>query len=194
MNMGSILPNIAIRVKLCIMLFLIMMKQQYTSIFVIISSAITFYAQKHGGAVASLDVIPFQARIANALVSYSSYILKMLYPSKLAVLYPHPGSFPWWHITGACFLLICVSLYAVRVIKERPYFIVGWLWYLGTLVPVIGLVQVGSQSMADRYTYIPLIGIFFIIYYVLHVYLIIVEDPKAVIYMFTGRDRKTNKR
>jgi Tfp pilus assembly protein PilF len=132
-------------------------------VLVLMSSAMTFYAQKHGGAVASLAVIPIQARISNALVSYTSYILKMLYPSKLAVLYPLPGILPWWQITGACFLLLCISFSAIRLVKQSPYFIVGWLWYLGTLVPVIGLVQVGNQSMADRYTYIPLIGIFFII-------------------------------
>jgi tetratricopeptide (TPR) repeat protein len=132
-------------------------------VLVVMASAITFYAQKHGGAVASLDAIPIQSRIANALVSYVNYIIKMIYPSNLAVIYPHPIIFPWWQITGACILLLSVSFIAVRFIKRSPYFFVGWLWYLGTLVPVIGLVQVGNQSMADRYTYIPLIGIFIII-------------------------------
>ncbi|MBN1363600.1 MAG: glycosyltransferase family 39 protein, partial [Syntrophaceae bacterium] len=103
-------------------------------VLVAISSAVTFYAQKHGGAVSSLDVIPIQARISNALVSYASYILKMLYPAKLAVLYPYPENFlPWWQIAGACFLLSGISFWAIRVIKKSPYFIVGWLWYLGTL-------------------------------------------------------------
>ena len=132
-------------------------------VLVVMSSAITFYAQKHGGGVISLDAIPIQARIANALVSYVNYILKMIYPSDLAVLYPYPRNFPWWQITGAFLLLLSVSFLAVRFIKRSPYFFVGWLWYLGTLVPVIGLVQIGNQSMADRYTYIPLIGIFIII-------------------------------
>ena len=132
-------------------------------VLVVISSVITFYAQRHGGAVKSLEIISIQARIANALVSYASYILKMLCPLKLAVLYPHPGSYPWWQITGACSLLLFISFSAIRVIKQSPYFFVGWFWYLGTLVPVIGLVQVGTQSMADRYTYIPFIGIFMII-------------------------------
>ncbi len=132
-------------------------------VLVVISSAITFYAQMHGGAVKSLEIIPIQTRIANALISYAAYILKMLCPSRLAVLYPHPGSFPWWQIAGACFLLLSISFLAIRIRKQSPYFITGWLWYLGTLVPVIGLVQVGNQSMADRYSYIPLIGIFFII-------------------------------
>jgi tetratricopeptide (TPR) repeat protein len=132
-------------------------------VLVVMSSAITFYAQKHGGAVASLEVIPLKARVANALVSYANYIGKMVYPSKLAVLYPHPGMLPWWKIAGACLLLVSISFLAIRIVKQSPYFAVGWLWYLGTLVPVIGLVQVGSQAMADRYTYVPLIGIFIII-------------------------------
>jgi Tfp pilus assembly protein PilF len=110
-----------------------------------------------------LDAIPIQDRTANALVSYVNYLIKMIYPSGLAVIYPYPASFPWWQITGALLILLSVSFLAVRLIKKSPYFIVGWLWYLGALVPVIGLVQVGDQSMADRYTYIPLIGIFIII-------------------------------
>ncbi len=130
---------------------------------VIASGIITFYAQTHGGAVQSLDIISIQPRIANALVAYVSYLLKMLYPSNLAVLYPHPGSYPWWQIAGAFALLLFISFSAIRVMKQSPYFFVGWFWYSGTLVPVIGLVQVGVQSMADRYTYIPLIGIFMII-------------------------------
>jgi tetratricopeptide (TPR) repeat protein len=132
-------------------------------ILVAIISALTFYAQKQGGAIASFDFIPLKVRIANALVSYVKYIGKMIYPSNLAVFYPHPGMLPWWKITGACLLLVSISFLAIKVIKQSPYFAVGWLWYLGTLVPVIGLVQVGTQSIADRYTYIPLIGLFIII-------------------------------
>jgi tetratricopeptide (TPR) repeat protein len=132
-------------------------------VLVAMSSAITFYAQKHGGALKSLGSFSLKARIANALVSYTSYIGKMVYPSKLTVLYPHPGMLPWWKIAGACLLLVSISFLAIRVVKQSPYFAVGWLWYIGTLVPVIGLVQVGIQSMADRYTYVPFIGIFIII-------------------------------
>jgi protein O-mannosyl-transferase len=132
-------------------------------IFVVISGVIALYAQKHGGSVASLEAITIQTRIANALVSYVNYLIKMIYPYGLTVIYPYPASFPWWQITGALFILLSVSFLAVKRIKQSPYLIVGWLWYLGTLVPVIGLVQVGDQSMADRYTYIPLIGIFIII-------------------------------
>ena len=132
-------------------------------VLVALSGAITFYAQKHGGAVASFEAIPHKARVANALVSYAGYIEKMFYPSNLGALYPQLGILPWWKVAGACLLLIAISFLAIRNIKQRPYFAVGWLWYLGTLVPVIGLVQIGSQSMADRYTYVPLIGLFIII-------------------------------
>jgi len=128
-----------------------------------ISCVVTFLAQKHEGYVRSLDVLPLTVRIANALVSYVKYIGKMIWPTKMAVLYPHPGVFPWWKIAGAFLLLLSISLLIIRGIKQNPCFAVGWLWYLGTFVPVIGLVQVGSQSMADRYTYVPFIGLFIII-------------------------------
>ncbi len=126
------------------------------------SSAMTFYAQAHGGAVGSLDVIPISSRIANALVTYAAYLLKTVCPSGLAAMYPHGGMPPWWQTSGALLLILSTSYWAIKAIKQRPYVAVGWLWYLGTLVPVIGLVQVGTQAMADRYTYIPLIGLFII--------------------------------
>ena len=126
-----------------------------------VSSIVTFYVQQGGGAVGSLYAFPFIIRISNALASYISYIEKMLWPQHLALLYPHV--LEGWKIAGAFLILIFISYVAVRVMKRFPYIIVGWFWYLGTLVPVIGLVQVGSQSMADRYTYVPLIGIFIII-------------------------------
>jgi tetratricopeptide (TPR) repeat protein len=132
-------------------------------VLVAISSAITFLVQKQGGAVSSLDAIPVNIRISNALVSYGAYIVKMIWPSKMAVLYPLSDIIPWWKILLSCTLLISMSYLAIRHIKKRPYISVGWFWYLGTLVPVIGIVQVGRQAMADRYTYIPLIGIFIII-------------------------------
>lgn len=127
------------------------------------SCVVTYIAQKSGGAVISSEVYPFTLRVANALVSYIGYIGKMLWPSKLALLYPHPLALSWWQIAGASLLLIAISLLAIKNASRRPYFIVGWLWYLGMLVPVIGLVQVGAQAMADRYTYMPLVGIFVII-------------------------------
>jgi tetratricopeptide (TPR) repeat protein len=112
--------------------------------------------------VGSLDRFPLTIRIANALVSYIIYIGKMFWPVKLAAFYPHPGVLPWWQVAAACLLLVFISFLAIRYLKHRPWFIVGWLWYIGTFVPVIGLVQVGYQAMADRYTYVPLIGLFVI--------------------------------
>jgi protein O-mannosyl-transferase len=125
-----------------------------------LSAMVTVYAQTSGGAVKDLDIFPPLIRIANAVVAYAAYLLKMIWPSDLAVFYPHPGMPPSWQVAAAVFLLAGITLIALAGSKRHPCLIVGWLWYLGTLVPVIGLVQVGMQSMADRYTYIPLIGIF----------------------------------
>ena len=129
-------------------------------IFSALSAVITVFAQKSGGAVKSLAAYPLDVRIANSLVSYMAYIEKMLWPSKLTFLYPHPGMPQIWKTAAAVMLIVCISGLVIRQTRQRPYLIAGWLWYLGTLVPVIGLVQVGLQSMADRYTYIPLIGLF----------------------------------
>ena len=142
--------------------FFLIRKKIPLFILVIISCCVTFYAQKHGGAVKSLDFIPIDARIANTLVAYAAYIGKMIYPVNLAFLYPYPEMISWWKVAGAILLLGVISFFAFKSRRQHPYFITGWLWYLGTLVPVIGLVQVGMQSMADRYTYIPLIGLFII--------------------------------
>ncbi|MGA1825344.1 MAG: tetratricopeptide repeat protein [bacterium] len=128
-----------------------------------ISSIITFFAQQGGGAVRSLAIYPLSVRIGNALVSYVQYLWKMIFPYHLTVLYPHPGMPPGWKIAGAFLLLVFIFLLAIMTVKKHPYLMIGWLWYIGTLVPVIGLVQVGSQAMADRYTYLPLIGISIII-------------------------------
>ncbi|QTA92395.1 tetratricopeptide repeat protein [Desulfonema magnum] len=130
-----------------------------------VSGAVTFLVQQNGGAVRSLETYPLHIRIGNALVAYVKYIGKMIWPSDLSFFYPHEGILPLWQILGAGILLLLVFLFVIRNIKQHPYLAAGWLWYMGTLVPVIGLVQVGSQSMADRYTYIPLIGIFIMIAY-----------------------------
>jgi tetratricopeptide (TPR) repeat protein len=124
------------------------------------SSVITFAAQHHGGAVAGLDVLPLATRLSNAAVSYATYVEKMIWPERLAIFYPHPESFSGWEVSGSILALIAVTVLVAREARKRPYLLVGWLWYVGTLVPVIGLVQVGAQSMADRYTYLPLIGLF----------------------------------
>lgn len=124
------------------------------------SSVATFIAQRSGGAVESWVALPTQYRIANALVAYVGYAAKAFWPTDLAVYYPHPGdSLPLWKIAGAGLLLVLITLLALRSLRGHRYFAVGWFWYLGTLVPVIGIVQVGTQAMADRYMYIPLIGL-----------------------------------
>ncbi len=125
------------------------------------SCIVTFLVQRHGPAVQSLEQISFQSRIANALVAYVGYMVKMIRPSHLAVYYPHPmNSLPAWQVVGATLVLISISIVTFRQMRSRPYLIVGWLWYLGMLVPVIGILQVGGQAMADRYTYLPMIGLF----------------------------------
>ena len=106
------------------------------------------------------DEISLPVRLLNALVSYVAYLGKMVWPERLMIFYPYPAERPLWQAALAAVFLIAVTGAAVWWWRKRPYLAVGWFWYLGTLVPVIGLVQVGAQSMADRYTYIPLIGIF----------------------------------
>ena len=125
------------------------------------SAIITFLAQSYGGAVRTFTAAPIALRLSNALVSYAKYLLLTFWPHNLAVYYPFaPIGIPAWQIIGAAFLLIGITTFCISQRKTRPYLIVGWLWFLGTLVPVIGLVQVGGQTMADRYFYIPSIGLF----------------------------------
>ena len=113
-----------------------------------------------GEAVSPVDAIPLSSRIANALVSYVAYIGNFFYPAGLAVFYPHPESgLPIWKVVAAALALAGISAAALAWRRRFPYLFVGWFWYLGMLVPVIGLVQVGSQAMADRYTYLPQIGL-----------------------------------
>lgn len=131
---------------------------------VVISCVLTFLAQKSGGAVKTLAGLSLKLRITNALVSYVSYILKTIWPSNLSIFYPHPGSgLPAWRISGAVLVIVVAIFLSIRSLKKYPYIMVGMFWYLVTLIPVIGLVQVGNQAMADRYTYIPLIGFFIIV-------------------------------
>jgi tetratricopeptide (TPR) repeat protein len=128
------------------------------------SGVVTFVLQRSQGALPGLDAIPLTLRAANALMSYVAYMGGMLWPTRLAALYPYPGALPeWWVVCGALLILIGMSLVAIRTARRRRYVLFGWLWYLGTLVPVIGLIQSGEQSMADRFLYIPLIGLFVIV-------------------------------
>jgi tetratricopeptide (TPR) repeat protein len=126
-----------------------------------ISITLTIIAQK--AEIEFMQSIPAPLRVENALVAYCGYIFKMIWPVSLGVLYPHSVNIPLWQISVSAIFLAAVSGIAIYTIKKRPYIAVGWFWYLGTMIPVIGLVQVGVQSMADRYTYIPLIGLFIIV-------------------------------
>ncbi len=124
-----------------------------------VSAIVTFLVQKSGGAVELLSIRPMSLRIENALVSYIAYIGQMFWPAKLALLYPYPAHLPEWQAMLAGLILAGISVLVLRCYRNHPYLTIGWLWYLGTLVPVIGLVQVGLQAHADRYTYIPMAGL-----------------------------------
>ena len=127
------------------------------------SAAITMKAQQAGGAIRSTTQFSLGVRLENALVAYGMYLWKTIWPARLAPLYPHPGdSLAAWQVISSVLVLGAVTALVWRF-RSKPYLLVGWLWFLGTLVPVIGLVQVGDQAMADRYAYIPLIGIFIMI-------------------------------
>ena len=133
-------------------------------IFSAVSSVVTFFVQKNTGAMVGIQEFPLASRITNAVMSYVGYIGKMIWPVNLAVFYPYPENMPpAWRIFAAAVLLLIITIAVIRLGGKYKYLPVGWFWYLGTLVPVIGIVQVGLQSMADRYTYVPLIGLFIIV-------------------------------
>ena len=125
-----------------------------------ISAAITLVVQDRGGAMAELTAIPPALRVSNALVSCARYLGMTFWPAGLSVFHPYPDSIPRWQWAGALVLLAAISTVALRTAAHRPWLAVGWFWFLGALAPVIGLVQVGDQSLAERYTYLPLVGIF----------------------------------
>jgi tetratricopeptide (TPR) repeat protein len=127
---------------------------------VVVASGITVAAQRSWGTVQSLELYPLGVRMENALVAYVAYLADAFWPTGLAVFYPHPGyALSPWRVAGAAALLAGISAVAAFALRRRPYLGVGWFWFLGMLVPVIGLVQVGQAAMADRYTYLPLIGL-----------------------------------
>jgi tetratricopeptide (TPR) repeat protein len=126
------------------------------------SAALTVYAQRAGGAVGSTELLPLAMRVKNAIYSYLTYVEKAVWPSRLAVFYPHPeASLALWKVLGAAVILITITAVFWHL-RERRYLLVSWLWFLGTLAPVIGIVQVGRQAWADRYAYFPLWGLFVI--------------------------------
>ncbi len=126
----------------------------------IAAGVITLLVQRGAGATHYSAELTFGMRFGNALVAGVRYLAKMFWPAELACFYPHPGWWPWWAIAGSGILLATISWLVWRERERRPWLAFGWCWFLGTLVPVIGLVQVGAQSIADRYTYVPLLGIF----------------------------------
>jgi tetratricopeptide (TPR) repeat protein len=125
------------------------------------ASVLAVVAQSRGQAIMGMEQLPLLDRLGGALVSYAEYLLKCAWPARLSVHYPiAAGGPPAWKIAASAALLAAVTIAAVRARARKPWLLAGWLWFLGTLVPVIGLVQIGAQSMADRYTYFPLAGIF----------------------------------
>ncbi len=125
-----------------------------------LSALSTFVMQAGGNNIDLEGRVSLSPRCANAAVVYELYLVKAVWPSGLAIYYPYPEAYPLWQVAGAVLVLAAITLFCLGQARRRPYLIVGWLWYLGTLVPVIGLVRIGSFSHADRYTYIPLIGVF----------------------------------
>jgi protein O-mannosyl-transferase len=128
-----------------------------------ISCVVTFIAQHQGGAVAGLALYSTSARVGNAFVSYARYMGKLFWPVQLATPYPYVEHWPWGWILSAVALFVGLGFAAVWLRRKYPFGFTGWFWFVGALVPVIGLVQVGAQAMADRYSYVPLIGLFIIL-------------------------------
>lgn len=128
----------------------------------LLSGLVTIYGQYKFGAMDVLDVFPLRLRMENALVAYVQYVIKTLWPHDLAVFYPFPPSIPFWQVISSFVVLLLISAAAIRAGRRSPSFAVGWFWFLVTLVPVIGLTQVGNQAMADRFSYLPGIGLFIV--------------------------------
>lgn len=128
----------------------------------VVASVAAYITQRQGGVVPAMDFALLKMQTTNAIVAYISYIGKMIWPVKLAAYYPHPGMLPVWQVVGAGFLITCVSVFGVWKWRKFPYFSFGWFWFLGTFVPVIGIVKIGDFFMADRFTYVPLVGLFVI--------------------------------
>lgn len=144
-------------------LYLVLEKVPFFAL-TVISSFVTFIVQRKGGAMLGVEALSLKSRVDNAIVSYVTYIVKMIWPSQLGVLYPHPvGGLSTTKVIVCAVILMVATACVILLVRWRRYPLVGWLWYVGTLVPVIGLVQVGVQARADRYTYVPLTGLFIIV-------------------------------
>jgi len=126
----------------------------------LLSIILTLIAAEQGSTLKSIDMFPFGLRIANALISYAEYVLKMIMPINLAVFYPYQFAIPVWQIIAATIFLAAVTFIIVKQQRQHPYLFFGWLWFLGSMIPVIGFVQVGYQAMADRYAYLSFVGLY----------------------------------
>jgi tetratricopeptide (TPR) repeat protein len=145
------------------------------------AGAVTVFAQNHAGALLPLARLPLDARLENALVGYLWYLKKTFWPSGLAPFYPHPGTtLPVWQVAGAGVVLLAVTLAALGQARRRPYLAVGWLWFLGMLLPVSGLLQAGEQPVADRFVYLPHVGLFILLCWGAHDLLAGWRLPRAV--------------
>ena len=151
-----------------------------------ISCLVTYVAQSRGEAIVSLARIPLSHRLENAPVAAAGYLQKIFFPAKLCVLYPMPDSFAPLAVGLSFAVLISISIAAWRWRGSKPYFIVGWLWFLGSLVPVLGLVQVGGQAMADRYTYSPSIGLFLALVFLAVDFVDRIATPKFIRFGLAG--------
>jgi Flp pilus assembly protein TadD len=129
-------------------------------ILAVASCLITIIAQNRGGMIGTLEVVPAGARLSNAVVAYAWYVWKAIWPANLAVFHPHPGHWPVLTVVASSLALVAMTAMSCLLARRRPAVIIGWLWFVVALLPVIGLVQVGSQAFADRYSYIPHVGLF----------------------------------
>ncbi len=149
----------------------------------LVCSVLAIHSQSAGGSMGDVSRLPLATRTANAVVSYAKYVLKMFWPTNLSVLYPHPGmTLPEWQIVLSSLFLAGVTFYVVWKRRDLPFMAVGWFWYVGTLVPVIGLVQQGEQAMANRYAYVPLIGLFILVVWGVHRVAAAFRIPTALTY------------
>ncbi|HLA28294.1 MAG TPA: tetratricopeptide repeat protein [Syntrophales bacterium] len=152
-----------VRPRILTGLFPLIMEKIPLLILSTIAAFVVYYTETRAGALSSLEAFPLTMRTSHALVSYFVYLGKTFWPVNLAVFYPHPGQWPYLAVLTALSFLGAITFGFLRYSLRFPYAAVGWLWYLGAMAPVIGFIQLGTQGMADRYTYVPLIGIFVII-------------------------------
>ncbi|HEY5042167.1 MAG TPA: tetratricopeptide repeat protein [Verrucomicrobiae bacterium] len=144
------------------------------------SCLVTFFAQRHGEAVVALAKVSLRYRLENAPVAVTDYLRNFFWPVSLSAIYPMPDKISPAAVAFSVAVLILISAAAWHWRKSKPYFLIGWLWFLGTLVPVIGLVQVGGQAMADRYTYIPSIGLFIAAVFLARDFVLQTQMPKII--------------